>query len=63
MPWPQKTGATHYHVQLGLQNKTRAIKGLVVFWSMARDGSLVKRKVRSLVVYSMAIELKYCKTP
>ena len=29
MPWPQ-TGATHYHAQLGLPGKGRAIKGLVV---------------------------------
>ena len=29
MPWP-KTGATQYHVQLGLPDKDRAIKGLVV---------------------------------
>ena len=29
MPWPQ-TGITQYHVQLGLQDKGRAIKGLVV---------------------------------
>ncbi len=29
MPWPQ-TGATHYHAQLGLPVKGRAIKGLVV---------------------------------
>ena len=29
MPWP-KTGATQYHVQLGLPDKGRAIKGLVV---------------------------------
>ena len=29
MPWPQ-TGATHYHAQLGLLYKDRAIKGLVV---------------------------------
>ena len=54
MPWPQKTGATHYHAQLGLPDKGRAIKGLVVCWCMARindlwDGSMDKRKVRSLV--------------
>ena len=30
MPWPQ-TGATHYHAQLGLPDKGRAIKGLVVY--------------------------------
>ncbi len=29
MPWLQ-TGATHYHALLGLQDKGRAIKGLVV---------------------------------
>ena len=29
MPWPQ-TGATHYHAHLGLPNKSRTIKGLVV---------------------------------
>ena len=29
MPWPQ-TGETHYHAQLGLPEKGRAIKGLVV---------------------------------
>ena len=31
MPWPKKkTGATHYHAHLGLPDKGRAIKGLVV---------------------------------
>ena len=30
MPLPQ-TGATQYHAQLGLPDKGRAIKGLVVF--------------------------------
>jgi len=29
MPWPQ-TGATQYHAQLGLSDKGREIKGLVV---------------------------------
>ena len=29
MPWP-KTGTTQYHAQLGLPDKGRAIKGLVV---------------------------------
>ena len=32
MHWP-KTGATHYHAQLGLPDKGRAIKGLVVCYS------------------------------
>ncbi len=36
MPWPPKTGATHYHAQLGLPDKGRAINGLDVCWSMAR---------------------------
>ena len=40
MPWPQKTGATHYHAQLGLPDKGHAIKGLVVCWSMARINDL-----------------------
>ena len=30
MPWP-KTGTTHYHAQLGLPDKGRAIKELVVY--------------------------------
>ncbi len=30
MPWPQ-TVATHYHAQLGLQDKGRVTKGLVVY--------------------------------
>ncbi len=29
MPWPT-TGGTHYHAQLGLPDKGRAIKGMVV---------------------------------
>ncbi len=29
MLWPQ-TGATHYHVQLGVTGKGRAIKGFIV---------------------------------
>ena len=29
MPWPQ-TGSTQYHAKLGLPDKGRAIKGLVV---------------------------------
>ena len=29
MPWSQ-TGKTHYHAQLGLPDKGRGIKGLVV---------------------------------
>ena len=29
-PWPQ-TGSTQYHAQLGLPDKGRAIKGLVVY--------------------------------
>ena len=53
MPWPQ-TGASHCHAQLGPPDKGRAIKGLVICWSMARindlwDGSMDKHKVRGLV--------------
>ena len=47
-----KTGATH--AQLGLPDKGRAMKGLVVCWSKARindlwDGSMDRRNVRSHV--------------
>ncbi len=39
MPWPQ-TGATQYHAHLGLPDKGRAIKGLVVYnnWDLEPDG-------------------------
>ena len=56
MPWPQKTDATHYHAQLGLPDKSRAIKGLIanVCCSMAKindlwDGAMDQRNVRGLV--------------
>ena len=47
---PKKKGATHYHAQLGLPDKGRVSKKLVVCWSMARindlwDGSLDKRSL------------------
>ncbi len=53
MPWPQ-TVATHYHAKLGPPDKVRAIKGLVVCWSMARindlwDGFMDKCNLRGLV--------------
>ena len=35
MPWPQ-TGATHYHAQLGLPDKGRAIIVLVLQWLGSR---------------------------
>ncbi len=52
-----KSDANHYHIQLGLPDKGRSIKGLVsviVCCSMAKindlwDGSMDKSKVRSLV--------------
>ncbi len=34
------TSATHYNAQLGPQDKGRAMKGLVVCWSMARINDL-----------------------
>ncbi len=39
-----KTGESHYHTQLGLSDKDRAIKGLVACY-----GSLDKRKVHGRV--------------
>ncbi len=55
MPLP-KTGATHYHAHLGLLDFQRSYNQRVgcLLCSMARmydlwDGSLEKRKVRSLV--------------
>ncbi len=69
MPWPQ-TGVTHYHALLGPADKVRAIKGLVVCWSMARindlwDGSMVSARcvVWSFVAVRMAIELRYRNAP
>ena len=41
MTWP-KTGVTHYHVQLGLPDKGRAIKGLVVCRDLFRVFGPVK---------------------
>ncbi len=45
-----QTWATNYHAQLGLQDKGRSIKWLVVCYSVVRiyewDGSLDLRKVR-----------------
>ena len=35
MPWPI-TGATNYHLHLGLRDKGRAIKGMVVYWAKER---------------------------
>ncbi len=49
MPWSQ-IGATHYHAKLGLPDKGRAIKGLVVCYDLW-DGSLDKRKVCGLVPF------------
>ncbi len=53
MPWPL-TGTTQYKPQLGLSDKGRANKGLVVCYVvwlgfMPWDGSLDKRKERCLV--------------
>ncbi len=44
MPWHQ-TGATQYHSQLGLSDKGRAIKGLVVCnnWDLFRAFDPAKR--------------------
>ena len=72
MSYP-KTGATHYHGQLRLMDKGRAIKGLVVcyivwlgsiiygmgLWTSARCVGLVP----FLVVVRMASKLKYRNNP
>ncbi len=54
MPWP-KTGATQYHAQLGLSDKGRAVKGLVVCYLLLLYdlwvGYLDKLKVRGLVPF------------
>ncbi len=47
MPWAQ-AGATHYHARLGLPDKSRAIKWLVICYEVWIC-SLDKREVRSLV--------------
>ena len=39
MPWP-RTGPTHYHAQLGLPDKGRVIKGLVICYEVLL-GSLI----------------------
>ena len=38
MPWP-KTGTTHYHAQLGLPAKGRAIKVMIGPWVFGRKRS------------------------
>ncbi len=69
MPWPQ-TGATLYLAQIGLTDKGRAIKGLIV-GSVVWLGSMIygmglwtsgKCMVWSHVVVRMAIELNYRNT-
>ena len=69
MPWP-KIGAMHYHAYLGLQDKGRAIIGLIVCyvdWLEYLKGWLLGLAQGtwfwSLVVVRMAIELKYRNTP
>ncbi len=67
MPWP-KTAAFHYHAQLGLSCKGRAINRLVVcyvVWLRSRMGfwTSARSVVWSLVEVRMAIELKYRNTP
>ena len=64
MPWP-KTGAIQYHAQLGLPDKGRAIKGLVIC-TVVILGSMKGMSlalVWSLVVVRIALELKYRNTP
>ena len=51
MPWPQ-TGANHYHAQLGLPDKSRAIKALV-FCYVVWLGSM--NKIRKILVVFLSI--------
>ncbi len=46
MPWP-KTGATHYHAQLGLPDKSHAFKGLVVCYSWDLDKIIKKMRMKN----------------
>ena len=65
MPWPQ-TGATHYHAQLELPNKGRAIKGSFACYAVWLGSMIygmglwtsVRCVVWFLVGIRMAIELK-----
>ena len=57
MPWPQ-TGATHYHAQLGLPDKRRAIKGSVVCyvaWLGSMKGVVLWTCARSVSQMRMAM--------
>ncbi len=61
MPRPQKTGANHYHAQVGLPGKGRVIKGLVVCFSLAKindlsDGSIDKLLLRSLFFLNLSFK-------
>ena len=71
-----KTGATHYHAQLGLPDTGRAVKGFVVCYCMLYVvvwlrimiygiglWTSARSVVWSLVLVRMAIELKYPNTP
>ncbi len=70
MPWLQ-TGVTHYHAQLGILDKGRAIKRLFVCYVVWLGSMVYEMRlwtstwcvVWSLVVFRMPIELKYRNIP
>ena len=51
MPW-FKTGATHYQAQLGLLDKGRAIKELVVYWVLPGRMSVLNYTLHAVYVQS-----------
>ena len=40
-----QTAATHHHAQLGLPDKSRTIKGLVVCWMLLNLGVIVSHPI------------------
>ena len=59
MPWPQ-TGITHYHAQIGLSNKGRAMKGLVVcseVWLGSMKGMGLRNCVRRKVLVPCMVRI------
>ncbi len=58
MPWP-KTGATHYHAQLGLLDRGCAIKELVVCWTFDHIVMNIKAELHSVFRLSRLSSAKW----